>query len=191
MGLGFALTYGVGYGEIPIMLGIDFMSVGNTASSQAMVSPGADQPPLLATKAEQNRTFYFDLWTRVQPPHWPVRPYVEGFIGTKLLQTKYSLAIINQGATSSSDDHGWASSLGWGAGIDFLGLLGKYQSISLTAGFRWLRGGPITVDRETVVDGNTVVAKQRDASNVTMYMLGISGRFDMSAPKNDNSLGGY
>jgi hypothetical protein len=188
MALGFAVTYGVGWGEIPILIGLDFMSAGNEQSSPAMISASPDQPALLATKAEQNRTFYFDLWTRVQPPHWPVRPYVEGFIGTKLLQTKYSLAIVNQGATSSASDHGWASSVGFGAGVDFLGLLGADQAISLTLGFRWLHGAEVTINRQTVVDGGTVVTKQHEPTNVTIYMLGISGRFDLSAPDNQDAL---
>src|ERR1700759_4053630 len=81
---GFGVTYGVGYGEIPLLLGLDFGMLNASGTSGAITIDQADDGGhMLATQDPHTRTFYFDAFLRVQPVNWPVRPYAEGFIGTK------------------------------------------------------------------------------------------------------------
>jgi hypothetical protein len=179
---GFALTYGVGWGHIPVMLGLDFMSASSSADATSNVR-SLDEQPGSATVHARNRTLYFDLWLRVQPPRWLVRPYIEGFIGTKLVQTQYALALDGSSASSQAGAHDWVNSIGWGAGVDLAGLVNIADAFSVTLGFRRLHSARAALDARADVAGQSVVIERNVAASVTIYMLGVVGRFDMSAPE--------
>ena len=177
---GFALTYGIGWGSIPLLLGIDFMSADSMGSSSAQIDVTTNGQALSATQTSRARQLFFDAWLRVQPPRWSVRPYVEGFVGTKLFQTRYSLQFDAQ-PSGMIDDHAWAGSLGWGAGVDFLGLLNAAGTLTLSLGVRSLSGAHARLNRVSQVDGQVVTVNQSVATDAMIFMLGISGRYDMAA----------
>jgi hypothetical protein len=184
--LGYGITYGVGYGALPLLLGVDFMSASNGDASNISLPATADAPALLVRKTSENRTLYFDLWLRVQPLHWPVRPYVEGFIGRKLAQARYSL--IRSGAsgeaqTVSAQD--WSTSLGFGAGVDFAGLLHLADALSLTLGIRRLQSSHVVFSARADIEGRAVATQSDIASAVWLLSLGIVAWYDLGAPKND------
>jgi hypothetical protein len=186
--LGFAVTYGVAWGSIPLSIGLDFMSAGSSGST-SFRAPAADGGTLPVQTSSDNRTLYFDLWTRLQPPHWPVRPYLEGFIGTKVAQTRYSIfpAGGSAGDDSQYTSH-WSKSYGWGVGLDFAGLLHIAGAVSITLGVRSLNGSHRSVPALTTIAGQTVSTRLDVASSVTIVMLGIVAFFDLAAPAVDPGL---
>ena len=177
LALGFGLVYGVGWGDIPVMLGADFLSADSLSRTKTQVEVRAGGQSLNATKTARERTLHFDLWARIQPPHWPVRPYVEGFIGTKVLQTSYRFDFGDDGTASDyAKDHDWTNSIGWGVGVDFLGLLSHDGQFSLTLGIRRSTGSHAELERSLQLDGHTTSATHSVATSVTMFMIGIGGR---------------
>ncbi|HKP60057.1 MAG TPA: hypothetical protein VJV78_25205 [Polyangiales bacterium] len=175
---GFGMTYGIGYGMIPVMLGVDFISAGG-GSGESLAVQGADGM-VEAHKDSKSRTLYFDVWLRVQPRNWSVRPYIEGFAGAKLAMLQYSL---NDGQSASdaswSDEQEWTSSLGYGAGVDFAGLLHLADTLSITLGARRVHGRVATFSLNGSVDGDKVSTTHDVAGSVTLFMLGIVAWFDM------------
>jgi hypothetical protein len=179
-GLGFGLYYGVGWGEIPVTLGADVMSINGASRSNTEVRLSVDADTYSATKIARERVLYFDLWLRIQPPHWPVRPYLEGFIGTKVLQTNYRFELdIENSQNDYAKDHDWTSSIGWGAGVDFPGLMRRDGQISLTLGFRRLSGSKARLERTAQIDGQAVIARHLVSTDVTLFMLGVGGSAEL------------
>jgi hypothetical protein len=187
---GFGVTYGVGYGELPLLLGLDFAMLNTSDSSSPItLDEGDDGGRVLAMQTARARTFYFDAFVRVQPPNWPVRPYVEGFIGTKLVQSRYTLALPSSsdmpaadGGQTTLDDHAWAESFGFGAGVDLWGAWSSAGGgISLTFGVRQLYGAEARFSRELVIDGHSATARSSLPTTITLFMAGIMGRFDLNA----------
>jgi hypothetical protein len=176
---GFAITYGAGWGEIPILIGLDFMSIGrnNSASSRT-----EDVTKLPVTRSSSDRLLDFDLWLRVQPPRWPVRPYAEAFVGAKLVRTHWSIASDGE-LTKSGGDEEWTSAVGWGVGVDFMGLFNAVSTFSLTLGMRRLEGASVELPRPIVSDGHAVVRKRDVATNETIFTVGLCGRYDFAAGK--------
>jgi hypothetical protein len=171
---GFGLSFGAGWGLIPLTLGIDLMSAwGGTESPPATVS--SSQPP--AKVESQDTTYYFDAWARLQPPFYWLRPYLEGFAGTKLLQSSYSLYFAaSDSSTDKTTSSRWASSLGWGVGVD-VGWPGAENTIKLTVGFRRLYGGDASFTRTATVNGASEVVTVNVPTSVTLWMIGATGSF--------------
>jgi hypothetical protein len=179
---GFAITYGVGWGEIPVLIGLDFMSIGRSNSAISRASLVGDSEPSAVTRTSSDRLLDFDLWLRVQPPRWPVRPYAEGFVGAKLVRTNWTIASRDE-VTSSGGDHEWTSALGWGVGVDFMGLFNAVGAFSLTLGFRRQHGSEVELERPIVSGGRAVVRKREVATNETMFFAGLCGRYDFEASR--------
>jgi hypothetical protein len=174
---GFAITYGAGWGEIPILIGLDFMSLGrsNSTTSAAGTAGAAVVTPVTRTSAD--RMLDFDLWLRVQPPRWPVRPYAEGFVGAKLVRTRWSIARSDDVSGRGSDD-AWTSVFGWGVGVDFMGLFDAVGAFSLTLGIRRLQGSEVQLERPVLSGGRAVAGKREVATNETIFTAGLCGRYD-------------
>lgn len=174
---GFAISYGAGWGSIPVMIGIDFMSVGR---SNTWTSSAADDDPTTITRTAQDRLLDFDLWLRVQPPRWPVRPYAEGFVGAKLVQTHYLTAVRDDIVNRGSDNE-WTSAIGWGIGVDFVGLIDVGGAFSLTLGMRRLHGAQVPLQRPTFSNGRGGARNRDVATNETIFLAGLCGRYDFGA----------
>jgi hypothetical protein len=181
---GFGATYGIGWGALPVMLGLDFISANRLGTGTSHANIVVNDQMQIVTNASRVRTYYFDAWLRVQPPRWQVRPYVEGVLGTKLVQTQYSRTFGD--ATSANvvagSDSSWSNSVGWGVGVDFLDLINADANMSLTLGVRRVTGADASIEGPAVVDGSDIVTKHSLRTSVTIVMLGISGRVDLSAP---------
>jgi hypothetical protein len=177
---GFGISYGAGWGTIPILIGLDFMSVGRSSSATLQLSSADDVVPTTVTRTSSDRLLDFDLWLRVQPPRWPVRPYAEGFVGAKLIRASWAIASHDK-VTKTGSDSEWASALGWGVGVDFMGLFNAVAAFSLTLGMRRLHGSDVALERPSVSDGRVVVHKRQVATNETIFMAGLCGRYDFEA----------
>lgn len=178
LGLGWRMLLGVGWGRVPVTLGFDFQSVyfGEATSRENV---GAWNYPLLVDKTRRDTALFFDGVLRVQPPYWSVRPYVEGIFGAKLLQTKYSVALVGgTGSTDTGSDQAWASTLGVGAGVD-LPLLGP--NVFLTLGVRSFAGGHASYSRPVSADSDVVI-RYDTTTATTLFALGLSGRFAAPPP---------
>jgi hypothetical protein len=172
---GFAITYGAGWGEIPILIGIDFMSIGRSNTATARAS--GDAAAMSVTRTSSDRLFDFDLWLRVQPPRWPVRPYAEAFVGAKFVRTQWSIA-RDDGLSFRGSDNAWTSALGWGVGVDFMGLFSAVGAFSLTLGMRRLHGSQVRLERPIVSNGGTVAKNREVSTNETIFIAGLCGRYD-------------
>lgn len=174
---GFGITYGAGWGEIPIMIGLDFMSVGrsNSTTSRATIGDEADASPV--TRTSSDRLLDFDVWLRVQPPRWPIRPYAEGFVGAKQVRTNWTIAHEDEVASSGGDSE-WTSAIGWGVGVDFMGLFNAISTFSLTLGMRRYHGSEVELERPIVSNGRAIVDTRQVTTNETMFMAGLCGRYD-------------
>lgn len=170
---GFAITYGAGWGEIPILIGLDFMSIGRSNNASIRDDVGVSAA---VSNTTSDRLLDFDLWLRVQPPRWPIRPYAEGFVGAKLVRTNWS--IVRRGeVTASGGDSAWTSALGWGVGVDFMGLFNAVAAFSLTLGMRRLHASSVELVRPTISEGG-VASKRVVAANETIFIAGLCGRYD-------------
>lgn len=176
VGWGPGILVGGGWGKLPFTAGVDFMvAYWHTQSTTVALQAGNRQ--LLADLTREDVTFFLDLWLRIQPIDWPVRPYIEGFVGTKLLRSNYSLRLVGSAtSTEMTTDHDWSNSVGWGAGIDFLGL--QPSRTSVTLGIRRLNGGTASFGRSAITASRESTAVEYDSATSAMfYMIGFIGQF--------------
>ena len=179
---GFAVTYGMGYADIPLMLGLDFMSAGGGSAGSFRVTASEPGQASEFHKQADSKTLYFDVWLRLQPRRWAVRPYLEGFAGARLAMLRYSLT-LPQATTdpgSSGTDEEWSSSLGYGAGVDFAGLLHLADALSITLGVRRLHGARTAFTLDGNVAGQHVQTEHEVAGSVVMFMAGITTWLDLA-----------
>ncbi|MGH7272533.1 MAG: hypothetical protein ACREJ3_19055, partial [Polyangiaceae bacterium] len=175
-GLGFLVGIGAGWGHIPVAIGGDFTALyWGSQDSDLLIPTGST--PLPATLHREDVTIGLDLWARVQPPYWIVRPYLEGFVGGRVLQSSYSLAFVNSGtSTDTNGDSDIGGHFGWGAGIDV--PVSKNPSIVLTLGFRSISGAKATFSRMEQTSSGSVLAQYDFSTDTTLFLLGIAARFD-------------
>ena len=126
---GFGFEGSLGLQHIPLTIGFDLMvAFWGSETSHTRVRAGDALVPVDRERTDHG--YFMDLSLRLQPIDWLVRPYLEGFVGSKLLETKYSLSFPNTGtSTENVSDHDWSGSIGWGAGVDIYGFtLARAQS---------------------------------------------------------------
>lgn len=180
---GFGFTYGMGWGDIPVMLGLNFISlnVPQHVDDTSVEQPGVEGR-VNARRESRERLMHFDLWLRIQPPRWAVRPYVEGHLGMQLVQSQYGV-VIGAGDTASRSevvtDQDWVSSVGWGAGLDFWGLFNASHTVSLTLGVRQLLGETAKFRRELPIGSASSEVSHSFKTNTFILMLGVMTVFDM------------
>jgi hypothetical protein len=172
--IGFGVQGNVGWGRIPITIGVDVMTAYfGTETSQVLVQAGDTW--VTADRNREDLSYFLDASVRLQPIDWRVRPYAEGFVGTKLLETHYSLSFPDSGtSTDTVSDHAWAGSIGWGVGIDFSNVMS--QSLGFTLGVRRLSGSEASFSRSADVNGNVIV-RYTAPTSCMLYMLGLMGTF--------------
>jgi opacity protein-like surface antigen len=173
---GFQIGAGLGWGKIPLLLGVDF---GFSAGGQERyLSRVEDFPDLRVEVTRQDKFYFITGWLRLQPLQWPyVQPYVESFAGTKLLQTEYGVALVEgEGATLQTEERDWTRSLGWGAGLDL--PVSKAATVFVTLGLRRLYS-PDAVFTDTVRSGagETTRATVRVPMDSWLVSVGFAGSF--------------
>ena len=149
-GYGLMLLGGLRWKDLPLSVGCDLQAIRwGRASSLIGVQLGDSQATLEQSRLDQ--TIIFDSWIRLQPPRWRMKPYLEGFVGLKMLDTKYSLSFVDgTGTTSTVTDHANASNYGFGIGLDVLLAQASDASgsaLSLTLGLRELYGSRASFTR--------------------------------------------
>lgn len=175
-GIGWRFALGVGYGSIPITLGLDFQAAYfGEASSRDVLKVGSQ-----ALEIEKSRTdsaLFLDVFARLQPTFWPVRPFIEGVVGPKRFSTDYSLSFVGgTGTVETTTDEDWTYTLGAGGGLDVrVGV-----STWLTAGVRHLLGGRASYSR-AVGGGRDGAVRYDTRTTMTTFSLGLVGRFDLSS----------
>ena len=149
-GYGVMLSFGLRWQDLPVTGGFDLQAIRwGRASSLEDIKLGDSWATLEKSRLDQS--VLFDTWLRFEPTRWRVRPYFEGFVGLKLLETKYSLALADgNGMTTAVTDHSTASNYGFGCGLDVLLARASDASGSalfVTLGLRELYGGRATFTR--------------------------------------------
>lgn len=185
-GFGYAVTYGVGWGEIPLALGVDFISVGSIGDATAQVELELDGLTQNAERAVNTRLMHFDAWLRLQPAHFWVRPYAEGFFGAQLFQGRYLLRLRNQDSELAQAAE-WGRNYGWGAGVEFVDLLGK-TGMSLTLGMRHVFADEVRVARTVVLANQRVPARYEAGTSVLLFMIGVGLHYELSDPPRKRPL---
>lgn len=172
-GVGFGVAANIGWSQIPVSVGFDVMTAFlGDASSDENLQTGNTVTAVRRDRSD--KTYFLDLSLRLQPASWWARPYLEGVVGTKMLETKYTLSFPNSGtSTSAIADHDWVGSIGWGAGVDLGSVTG---GIFLTIGVRRLNGANASFSRAIDAGGNTVV-RYDSPTSTTFWMLGLAGAF--------------
>ena len=176
-GIGFGVGVNVGLQRIPVTLGVDLLTAywGNS-NSRILVRAGDALVPVDRTR--EDTSYLLNTSLRVQPVYWRFRPYLEGFVGTKLLQTRYSLSFPDTGtSTNTVSEHDWAGSIGWGAGLD-IGSIAS-GSLNFTMGFRRLSGAEASFSRALDAAGDVIVHYTTPTSCM-IYMLGLMGSFGIA-----------
>jgi hypothetical protein len=134
--------------------------------------------------AERNvstRLLHFDAWLRLQPGHWFIRPYAEGFIGTQLFQGKYWYSAgAERSDLAQAED--WVRSWGWGAGVELNGILNQSGTWSLTLGLRDVRGATANGSRAVVIRNERVQTRYAADTSVLLFMVGIGLHYEMNNP---------
>jgi opacity protein-like surface antigen len=172
MGIGWRFALGIGWDRIPLTVGIDGQGAYfGSSSSRGVVVIGSEE--LEIDKSRTDSALFLSLYARIQPPYWPVRPYVEGLAGPKRLRTDYTVEFV--GGTGSAevttDDH-WTYTLGVGAGVD----LPLGSRLWLTGGVRYLAGGVASYSRAVAGDSDSVI-RYRTSTTIKTFSLGLAGRF--------------
>jgi hypothetical protein len=168
-GFGLGAQLGLGWGKIPLTAGFDLSYVNWSSSvayreiENATVRIDADDV-----------TNFADLWLRLQPPFWPVRPYFEVFYGTQLVKTEYEISVGSALPSEGVSDQDWASSRGFGAGIDFVGL--SEDSYAVFLGVRRVTGGFATFRREVDGDGTPTIVTFTEPTSSMLYSVGLAIR---------------
>lgn len=178
--LGFAISFAAGWGPIPLLIGVDFTSGWGASARSNITVSGAGQQ-FVVDRVRQDNTMSFDAWARLQPAYFPVRPYIEGIIGTKHVRTEDSLLFAgSRTRTSLTTEGDWTSSLGWGAGLDFAGLLRIGPGVSFGFGFRHLSGGMASFTRAVAPNATATEVSYRASTNANVYMLTLVGLLDIA-----------
>jgi hypothetical protein len=177
---GFAVTYGMGWGEIPLAIGVDYISLGSIgdASSQVDVElQGRTEP---AERFVSTRLMHFGAWLRLQPAHFWIRPYAEGFFGAQLFQGRFLLRSGNQESDLAQAED-WGRNFGWGAGVEFVDLLGN-TGWSLTLGMRYVYGSDVRVSRPLVLANERLQTRYAADTSVLLFMVGIGLHYELANP---------
>jgi hypothetical protein len=178
-GYGLMLSGGVHWKDLPISVGVDLVGIRwGRSTSLVDVQLGDTTAALEETRLDQ--TILFDTWLRLQPQTWRVRPFVEGLVGLKLLDTKYNLAFAaGDGETSTVTDQSSASTIGWGAGVDVLLANATDDSgsaVFATLGVREIGGSRASLSRVQDSAGMSQTVRFDVATHSTLILLGIAIR---------------
>jgi len=171
------LSFGVRWQELPLSAGLDFQGIRwGRASSSITVQLGDQQARLEESRADQ--TIIFDTWLRLEPTRWRVRPYLEGFIGLKMLDTQYSLSFPDgNGTTTSVTDQAAASNYGFGVGVKVLLVHTSDDSGSAlfaTLGVRQLYGSNASFTRTPDSSSVNQTVSFDVPTRSTLFLLGFS-----------------
>jgi len=180
-GFGLFATYGVGWAEIPLALGVDFINVGSMGDAQSQLDLTLMDTKQVAERLFSTRLMHFDVWLRLQPVHWVVRPYAEGFFGAQLFQGHWIMRTGNaESELAQADD--WTRNFGWGLGVEFLGLMSRTGDMSLTLGMRRVYGGTVNVSRAVAIAGERVQSHYEADTSVLLFTLGVGLHYDLAEP---------
>lgn len=188
-GFGYVITYGMGWDEIPLTLGLDLVSIGGIGDANDKLALMLGDESVSVERAVHARSLHFEGFLRLTPAHWRFRPYLEGFAGTQQYQAKYVLHVPQQSLQSDVvSGSEWVHSYGWGLGLEVVGLLNRSGTISLTLGMRRVYGGTAHLNRPTTL-GDQIVDTQLTAGTSTLlFMVGVGGHYDLSEPPQDGDF---
>jgi hypothetical protein len=171
MGFGWRFALGIGWDRIPLTFGIEGQGAYfGDSSSRGQVLLGGEA--IQVEQARSDSVLFLDFLVRLQPPHWPVRPYLEGVAGPKRVRTDYAVTFVGgTGAALITTQDDWTHTLGAGVGVD----VPLSQRLWLTGGARYLAGGAISY-RAAASAGDGAILYST-GTTITTFALGIAGRF--------------
>ena len=176
-GYGLSLLGGTHWRDFPVSFGFDLTAIRwGQARSVFDARLGGSTQPLEETRTDQ--TILISSWLRLQPVNWPVRPYVEGMLGLKVLDTRYSFALRDgTGSTGAVTDQASASNAGFGLGVDALlahATDGSGSAVFATLGVRRLWGSDASFTRAPDASSANRSVSFNVPTNTTLILLGIA-----------------
>jgi hypothetical protein len=177
---GFAVTYGMGWGEIPLAIGVNYISLGSIGDASSQVDVELQDGTQTAERFVSTRLMHFGAWLRLQPAHYWIRPYAEGFFGAQLFQGRYLLRAGNQESDLVQAED-WGRSFGWGAGVELVDLLGS-TGWSLALGMRYVHGDQVRVARPVVLANERLETRYDADTSVLLFMVGIGLHYELANP---------
>jgi hypothetical protein len=149
-GYGLMLSAGGRWRDLPFSVGLDLQAI-RWGHSSSLIDVQLGDTWATLERSRLDQSIVFDSWLRFEPFRWRVQPYLEGFVGLKMLDTKYSLSFLDgDGTTSTVTDQASASNYGFGAGMNVLLAYANDRggsALSATLGFRALYGGRASFTR--------------------------------------------
>jgi hypothetical protein len=176
-GYGLSLLGGAHFRDIPLSAGLDLSGIRwGQASSVVAVRFTDSTQALEETRTDQ--TVIIGSWLRLEPTSWLIRPYVEGLVGLKLLNTRYSFAFLQgMGSTSAVTDQAVASNAGLGLGVDALlahASNGAESAVFATLGVRRIWGSHASFTRAPDASSVNRTVSFDVPTDSTMILLGIA-----------------
>ena len=175
-GYGLMLSFGLRWQDLPLSAGFDLQAI-RWGRASSLVDVQLGDSNAILEKSRLDQSILFDTWIRLEPPRWRVRPYVEGFVGLKLLDTKYSLSFPDGTGTASTDDQASASNYGFGAGVNVLLARASDHSGSalfVTLGVRELYGGHASFTRAPDSSSVDQAVRFDVPTRSTVFLLGFT-----------------
>jgi hypothetical protein len=122
-GLGFGARGGLGYGPVPLQLGLQLDLSWLLGMRDEVVRPLSEQPGVQQRMTASSKVLMTHGWLRAQPWSGVVRPFAEGLFGFKMLFTDVQISLETRAGDSllvdaDNEAESVALSYGLGAGID-------------------------------------------------------------------------
>jgi hypothetical protein len=172
--LGFNADFRVGYGPVPLTLGLELGGLFGSQERQRATFDDADAfgGEIDTTLKRDRQMMLIDLVLRVQPRQFFLRPYAEGVVGLQITTNHYTAQLTH--SEQVWDEDGVAStSIGWGLGLD----IAFDDTLGLWLGFRRIYGPTLLRSYATLDQLQTPVVRYTQAANVTMFMVGITSMY--------------
>lgn len=176
-GYGLSLLGGTHWRDFPVSFGFDLSAIRWGQAHSVLDTRLGDSTQRLE-ETRTNQTILMSSWLRLQPVNWPVRPYMEGMLGLKLLETRYSFALVDgTGSTNAVTDQASASNVGFGLGVDALlahTTDGSGSAVFATFGVRRLWGSNASFTRAPDASSVNRTVSFDVPTNTTLILLGIA-----------------
>jgi opacity protein-like surface antigen len=171
LGFGWRFALGIGWDRVPLTFGFDFQTAYfGESNSRDVVMVGSEA--LEIDKARSDSVLFLDAVVRLQPPYWPVRPYLEGIVGPKQLRTDYAVTFVGGAGAAETSEVDWTYTVGAAAGVD----IPLSKRLWLTASVRYLAGGRASYSRAVASDSDVVI-RYDTSTTTTVFTLGLAARF--------------
>lgn len=177
-GVGLELTGGIGLPPAPVMFGanLGFMIYGFERRSEPL---STTIPDVVVDVNTTNNIAYGHLLFRIQPQSGAIQPYLDALFGFKYLFTRTSIENrrTNEEFAASTNFDDFASSYGFGGGLDIRISPAARGSLLINIGARYLLGGNAEYLKKGSIrreNGQVTYDITRSRTDLVMPQIGVT-----------------